>query len=52
MIKIFGTFLILLATLSVMGAQIFPDKESNYTLKAVAFLSYVVYSVWATLKAS
>lgn len=52
MTKIIGTFVILFLTLFIMGSEVFPDKESNYTLKAVAFLSYVIFSLWATVRAS
>jgi hypothetical protein len=52
MTKIIGTFVILFVTLFIMGSEIFPDKESNYTIKAVAFLSYAIFSIWATVRAS
>ena len=35
-----------------MGAQIFSDKESNNSLKAVAFLCYVIFSIWGTVRSS
>ena len=52
MTKIFGTFMILFATLYVMSAQIFTNKESTYTIKAGSFMIYVVFSLCSTLRAS
>lgn len=50
--NILGTFFILFVTLFLMSAQIFESKMYNQLLQIAAFLVFMIYTIFATMKST